>query len=426
MIDIRPKRDYPTCSMLQQSQPQEPVYSVADLTAYIRALLESNENLMSVWVAGEVSNVSRPSSGHVYFTLKDSAASLRCVIWRDQASRLAAPLRDGMALEAHGSVSVYEQGGQYQLYVDGLRAAGEGLLYQEFLRLKAKLEAEGLFAEERKRPLPELPRVVGVITSPTGAALQDILNTLRNRCPLVRVVLAPAAVQGENAPAQLVAALTALNRFVQPDVILLARGGGSLEDLWSFNDERVVRAIAASSAPVISGVGHETDFTLADFAADLRAPTPTAAAVMAVPDKEELSSWLDGQAARLRQELANQIGARHLNLREIDMRLEQQSPRWHIHQGMQRLDDLSLRLRTAVRTGLKTEPARLVSIVSRMDNLDPARVLRRGYALVQDSAGGLIRSLKRVQLGQNVRVSLQDGAFHADVKEIDNADKGEE
>ena len=394
------------------------VYSVTDLTAYIRAVLESNENLANVWVSGEISNLSRPSSGHIYFTLKDISASLRCVIWREQARHLSAALRDGMAVEAHGAVSVYEQGGQYQLYVDGLRAAGEGLLYQEFLRLKAKLEEEGLFDEERKRPLPRLPKVIGVVTSASGAAFQDILNTLRARCPLVEVVLAPVPVQGESAPSLITAAMEALNYSVKPDVIIIGRGGGSLEDLWAFNDERVVRAVAASRAPVISGVGHETDFTLTDFAADLRAPTPTGAAVLAVPDIADLKTELRSSAIQLSQLARDEIDERRYVLAEVVHRLDSLSPRWQVRQGMQRLDDLSLRLAAGIKNHLRTQTARLASISASLKTLDPHNVLRRGYALVRDESGAVAGSILKVKLGQTVNVLLHDGAFDASVKEI--------
>ena len=331
------------------------VYTVSDLTAYVRALLESNENLIDIWVTGEISNLSQPKSGHIYFTLKDINASLRCVIWREQAWRLKGMLKDGMAVEAHGHISVYEQGGQYQLYVDGIQAAGEGLLYQEFLRLKAELEAEGLFDAKRKRPLPRLPQIIGVVTSPTGAALQDMLNTLRERCPLVRVVLAPAAVQGENAPPQIIAAIQSLNRVIMPDVIIVGRGGGSLEDLWAFNDEGVVRAVAASQAPVISGVGHETDFTLTDFAADLRAPTPTGAAVAAVPHITDLEIELSGFDLRLRQGIDTTLSQTMLELSERTHQLDRLSPAWYVRQGMQRLDALDQRISMSMEHYLKSQ-----------------------------------------------------------------------
>ncbi len=400
-----------------------PIYSVSDLTAYIRAVLESNENLANVWVSGEISNLSRPSSGHVYFTLKDANASLRCVIWREQARHLSGVLREGMAVEAHGSVSVYEQGGQYQLYVDGLRAAGEGLLYQEFLRLKAKLEADGLFDEERKRAIPRLPRLVGVVTSPTGAAFQDLLNTLRARCPMVEVVLAPVAVQGDAAPAQIAAALAALNLLVQPDVIIVGRGGGSLEDLWAFNDERVVRAVAASQAPVISGVGHETDFTLTDFAADLRAPTPTGAAVMAVPDRQDLQAELESLRLRLTQDVMDILDKNHYELRDFSHRLDQVSPRWQVLQDMQRLDELSLRITSTMKNILRTESARVLALNARLKTLDPRQVLNRGYALVRSVNGELVTSLQQVKLDSEVDVRLKDGSFGARVTKIDKKDK---
>ena len=394
------------------------IYTVSDLTAYIRALLESNENLMDMWVSGEISNLSQPKSGHVYFTLKDAGASLRCVIWREQAWRLKGALRDGMSVEAHGYISVYEQGGQYQLYVDGLRAAGEGLLYQEFLRLKAELEAEGLFDEARKRPIPRYPRCIGIVTSPTGAALQDMLNTLRGRYPLAEVVIAPATVQGDDAPPQIVHAIEALNRAVKPDVILVARGGGSLEDLWAFNDERVVRAVAASQVPVISGVGHETDFTLTDFAADLRAPTPTGAAVLAVPNVSDLAAELNGWVLRLQQSALETLNRSAITLNEKAHRLERQSPLWRVRQDRQYLDSLGQRLQLHMRHDLQNRRAALNHFSERLTGLDPAHILRRGYALIKDSAGSLITSAKQVKLGQDIAVQLSDGSLDARVQQV--------
>jgi exodeoxyribonuclease VII large subunit len=270
--------------MSQISLFETPRFTVTEFTRRVRRLLEGDAALQDVWVQGEISNFSRPASGHLYFTLKDAGASLRCVMWKGDAIRVRGmPLQDGLSIEAHGKIGVYEPSGQYQLIVDILRPAGEGALYAEFLRLKMLLEAEGLFAPERKRPLPNFPRTIGIVTSSTGAALRDMLNVLRRRLPLAEVVLAASPVQGTEAPPALVLALQKLNTLVKPDVILLARGGGSIEDLWAFNDERVVRAVVASNAPVITGVGHETDFTLVDFASDLRAPTPTAAAELATP-----------------------------------------------------------------------------------------------------------------------------------------------
>lgn len=405
--------------MLENIDTQDQVYSVSDLTAYIRALLESNENLMGIWVAGEISNLSRPVSGHIYFTLKDDGAALRCVIWREHAQRLSSALRDGLAVEAHGAVSVYEQGGQYQLYVDGLRAAGEGVLFQEFLRLKEKLDAEGLFDEARKRPIPQRPQTIGIVTSATGAALQDMLNTLRARFPLVQVVIAPCAVQGEHAPQQIVDALSALNRYVQPDVIIIGRGGGSLEDLWAFNDERVVRAVAGSSAPIISGVGHETDFTLTDFAADLRAPTPTGAAVLAVPDRQDVDSQLISWQYLLEQLVMEGVKDRKSDLLEIAHRFEQHSPNWYVRQGMQRVDDIAQRLHTAMQTCMRSQTAQLEALVNRLAALDPGQILKRGYALVYDSQGRLQISVEQLKLNQMIRMLFQDGTAHAQINDIE-------
>ena len=399
------------------------ILTVSQLNRVLHQILESEPILQNLWVSGEISNFSRPSSGHIYFTLKDSQASIRCVMWKTSAARLNFAPREGLAVEAHGYINIYEVSGQLQLYVDTLRPAGEGALYQEFMRLKAKLEADGLFDEERKRAIPRLPRLVGVVTSPTGAAFQDLLNTLRARCPMVEVVLAPVAVQGDAAPAQIAAALAALNLLVQPDVIIVGRGGGSLEDLWAFNDERVVRAVAASQAPVISGVGHETDFTLTDFAADLRAPTPTGAAVMAVPDRQDLQAELESLRLRLTQDVMDILDKNHYELRDFSHRLDQVSPRWQVLQDMQRLDELSLRITSTMKNILRTESARVLALNARLKTLDPRQVLNRGYALVRSVNGELVTSLQQVKLDSEVDVRLKDGSFGARVTKIDKKDK---
>ena len=393
-------------------------YSVSDLNAYIRALLESNENLMDIWVAGEVSNLSKPRSGHIYFTLKDMDASVRCVIWRVHANRLAGAFSDGMRVEVHGYVSVYEGGGQYQLYVDGIRAVGEGRLYQEFLLLKDKLAAEGIFEDNRKRPIPPQPKLIGIVTSPTAAALQDMLKSLLSRFPMVDVVLSPASVQGEAAPAEIVKALERLNKLIHPDVILIGRGGGSLEDLWAFNDEQVVRAVAASEAPVISGVGHETDFTLTDFAADLRAPTPTGAAVMAVPDISDIYILLNGWNLLLEQTMVNVLEQQRYKLIERKNGLDLLSPGWQIKQRMQRLDNSSLRMDFFVNRYFLQQRQQLELTEEKIISYDPRHVLGRGYALVEDKDGSVITTIKRVQLGQDISVHVSDGTISADVTEV--------
>ncbi|MDO9130181.1 MAG: exodeoxyribonuclease VII large subunit [Anaerolineales bacterium] len=388
-------------------------WTVADLTRYLRQLLESNEALQNIWVQGEISNLSRPSSGHLYFTLKDSTASLRCVMWRSDVTRLRLALQDGMAVEVHGGIRVYGPQGQYQLQADAIRPLGEGALYQEFLRLKALLEAEGLFDLERKRAIPELPRRIGIVTSTSGAALRDMLNTLRRRYPLADVILAASPVQGDEAPSGLVAALQNLNRVAQPDVILLARGGGSIEDLWAFNDERVVRAIVASEAPVITGVGHETDFTLADFAADLRAPTPSAAAELATPVTIlDLQAGLTLSTSRLEVAIYALFDGQRglLDGRQSSLRFF--SPLRRVQTERQRLDDLSRRGNAAQVHRLALEASQLKGLERRLSALNPLAVLSRGYAVVTHKQNDkIVSSASSVKTGEDLNVRVADGNF---------------
>jgi len=402
--------------MSQPSLFASVTWTVSRLTQHIRTLLESDVVLQDVWVQGEISNLGRPASGHIYFTLKDAGASLRGVMWKGDARRLTLPLQDGIEIEAHGHIGVYEPQGQYQFYADLIRPLGEGLLYQEFLRLKALLEAEGLFDPERKRPIPELPRLIGIVTSATGAALRDMLNTLRRRLPLVEVILAATPVQGAEAPPQLVSALAALNLF-RPDVILLARGGGSIEDLWAFNDERVVRAVVASNVPVISGVGHETDFTLCDFAADLRAPTPTAAAELATPITiTDLSAYLRGMKTRLAASTLSLLAAHQNGLAASAARLRFVSPLRRIQTDRQRLDDFARRELSALQHRLALDDSRLKGYERRLESLNPLAVLGRGYALVTRHADGkLVSQVGQVKAGDEIQIRVSDGAFDAAV-----------
>ena len=393
-------------------------WTVTDLTRYIRQLLDEDDTLQDVRVQGEISNFSRPASGHLYFTLKDSSAALRCVMWRNNAARLQFAPRDGVAVEAHGAISLYEAGGQYQLYADQLRPAGEGALYQEFLRLKARLEAEGLFDLERKRPIPTWPHCIGIITSPTGAALRDMLNTLSRRYPLVRVVLAPSPVQGDEAPPGIVTALETLSHIVQPDVILLARGGGSIEDLWAFNDERVARAIAASNAPVICGVGHETDFTIADFVADLRAPTPTAAAELATPDQIELRTSLVDLDERLKRAALGGIAAHQWTLQTVKSRLLLHSPHPRLRSDRQRVDELANRIHLAATHRLKVETTHLQGLAHQLESLSPRAVMERGFAVLLTEDGQHIRSITQVSPGARLQAQLHDGSLTARVDEL--------
>lgn len=407
-------------SFFQQSQTP---FTIFEITAHIRDLMETDVTLQDLWAQGEVSNLSRPKSGHMYFTLKDDKASLRCVMWRNQVARLAYLPQDGDQVEAHGTISVYEVSGQYQLYADMVRPAGEGQLYQEFLQLKEKLESEGLFDEERKRPIPARPKRIGIVTSPTGAALRDMLNILHRRYPLVEVVLSPAAVQGEAAPDELIAALNRLNGYAKPDVILLGRGGGSIEDLWAFNHEGLARAIVASKAPVISGVGHETDFTITDFVADLRAPTPTAAAELAVPDQMELHTSLLETHLYLAQLMAAQVSERRWQLNEWHNRLLWLSPQHRLRMQRQRLDEVAARAAATVRHHLQLQQARLAGTHQRLNALSPQGVLQRGFAVVTKDDGSLVSRRDHVQRGDALRIRVQDGQINAEVKEKDEGEK---
>jgi exodeoxyribonuclease VII large subunit len=385
-------------------------WTVSKLTFYIRKLLEENEVLQDVWVQGEVSNLSRPASGHVYFTLKDANAALKCVMWKTSAARLRMGLQDGMEVEVHGRIGVYEVSGQYQLYADQIRPVGEGALYQEFMRLKAMLEAEGLFDSERKRLIPIFPHKIGIVTSATGAALRDMLNTLRRRLPLVEVVLAPSPVQGVEAPPALVKALQSLI-LQSPDVILLARGGGSIEDLWAFNDERVVRAVAMSTVPIICGVGHETDFTLCDFAADLRAPTPTAAAELATQiTMIDLRASLQNYRTRLVSATLNFLAEQKTSLVSLVSQLRYVSPDRRIQSERQRVDELTRRAHSSLFHHLQLQVAHVKGMQRRLEALNPNAVLARGYAVVTRKDDGSVVS-RVEQAGEEMNVRVSDGEF---------------
>lgn len=398
--------------MNQPSLFQVRRWSVTELTRHLRRLLESDVSLQDAWVQGEISNLSRPASGHIYFTLKDSGAALKCVIWKGDAMRLRGiPMQDGLSIEAHGKIGVYEPGGQYQLYVDIVRPAGEGALFAEYLRLKALLEAEGLFASERKREIPQFPRKIGILTSATGAALRDMLNTLQRRMPLAEVILAPSAVQGEAAPLELVAGLQKLNELIQPDVILIARGGGSIEDLWAFNDERVVRAVAGSAAPVICGVGHETDFTLSDFAADLRAPTPTAAAELATGISiNDLAGFVHNAAAQLGSAMLTVLDEKQRALDEINGRMRYVSPVRRLLTERQRVDDAEQRMARALNQRLKLESAHIKGLSQRLESLNPLAILRRGYAVVTlTGSGEVVLTANQAPVDSDLRVQIAEG-----------------
>jgi exodeoxyribonuclease VII large subunit len=392
------------------------IYRVSQITAYIKELFDSDYALQDLWLEGEVSNYSRATSGHVYFTLKDEEAQIRCVMWRSQVERQAHLPQSGEAIIAHGRISVYEAGGQYQLYVDDIQPAGAGLLYLQFEALKERLAAEGLFDAERKRPLPHFPHRLGVVTSPTAAALRDIVNVLRRRYPLVEVVLFPTLVQGDEAPSQIVAAIEALNEYTDVDAIIVARGGGSLEDLCAFNDERVARAIYASQVPIVTGVGHETDFTIADFVADVRAPTPSAAAEVAVPDRQELRGSVESWQGRLAQLMRGRIEEERRTLQYREQVLRRFSPQARIDSYRQRIDDLIHSALAGLKHRLALARERLRTLDSQLQTLSPLATLERGYAIARHlDTGKVVRSVAQVVAGDQLEVRVSDGHFESTV-----------
>jgi len=367
------------------------VYTVAQITGYLRDVLESDGVLANIWISGEVSNLSGSSAGHLYFTLKDEASQMRCVLFNRK--RLSVEMENGIAVVAHGRISLYEVSGAVQLYVDMIQPTGVGILHMEFERLKAKLAEEGLFEPARKRHLPAFPERIGIVTSPGGAVLHDITNIISRRYPLVELVLAPTTVQGESAVPGIINALNALNDRGDIDVIIIARGGGSIEDLWAFNDEKVARAIYSSKAPVISGVGHDTDFTIADFVADKRAPTPSAAAELAVPHRDEIETRLQNYIATMAASLSNSI-QRH----------------------RQHADDLSATISTQVKNGISVNIEKLRGQELKLYSLSPLATLERGYALVQSHANGeVISNISQVKRGDMIKVQVSDGQFNSRV-----------
>lgn len=395
-------------------QPDDPM-TVSEVTARVKDLLEGDEVLADVRVAGEIGNISRPASGHVYFTLKDGQSQIKCAMWRQQAQRLRAVPKQGDAVVARGRVGVYERDGAYQLYVEALVQQGAGDLHAEFERLKQMLADEGLFDQARKRPLPAFPRRLGVVTSSSGAAFQDILNVLRRRYPLVEVMLAHTLVQGVEAPAMIVQAidrLCALPDDAKPDVILVARGGGSLEELWAFNDERVARVIANCPIPVVSGVGHEIDFTLADFAADLRAPTPSAAAELMTPDIEELKQAVDELSVMMKRDVLSQIGNARSQVMSLWRALRHLSPASAIEQQRRQLDALRERMIAARRHQIDLRRLQLDGLRSALNALGPQATLARGYAIVLRD-GAVVKHAGDVNAGDALTIQLSDGTIAA-------------
>ena len=399
-------------------------FSVAEVTAYIRELLSLDDQLQDLWITGEISNLTRAASGHWYFTIKDGSAQLKCVMWRSMAERQTMTPRNGDAVLVHGAIGVYEAQGAYQLYADLIRPMGIGDLYAQFERLKAKLEEEGLFDSERKRPIPQFPRVIGIVTSADAAAFQDVQNVLRRRYPMASVVLSACLVQGDNAPADICRALERMATYGEVDVILLVRGGGSIEDLWAFNNEQVARMIVASRVPVISGVGHETDFTIADFAADLRAPTPSAAAELATPNIEDLRYAVRALDEHLQRTLDNCLQTLRDDLAINQRSLRHVSPVAQLRSYRQRVDDWHERLLKAERGRLALWRERLGARTGALHAANPAAILARGYAIVYRSDDGRqVASSGQVKPGTGLTIQLHDGELKARVEDKDSHER---
>ncbi|MBN1681027.1 MAG: exodeoxyribonuclease VII large subunit [Anaerolineae bacterium] len=392
-------------------------YTVYELTIYIRDLFDLDPRLQDVWIEGEISNFKRAASGHLYFTLKDDQSELPCVMWRWQAEQLVMDPRHGDAVLAHGRIAVYEARGQYQLYCDLIQPAGVGELNRQFELLKARLDAEGLFDADRKRPVPAYPRQIGIVTSPTTAAFQDIQNVIWRRYPVVELILSPTLVQGQDAPPQIVAAIERLNAFSEVDVIVVARGGGSLEDLWCFNDESVVRAVAASRIPVVTGVGHEIDFTLVDFAADQRAPTPSAAAELVTPDGDALRLAVRERHNALRLAADAFFAGQRQAIEHNRQNLRRVSPLTRLHSARQRLDELSGRSSLLAQHSFDRRRDRLQAVAQALNAANPASLLQRGYAIVtRESDGHRLASVQDAAEGTWLQIALHDGRLKATVR----------
>ena len=394
-------------------------FSITQLNEYVRMLLDGNAVLSDIWIKGEISNFTNHRTGHMYFSVKDAGATVRVVMFKAHAARLRFEPRDGMKVLLHGRVSAYVPGGQYQFYADCMEADGLGSLYLAFEQCKARLEAEGLFDPARKKPIPRMPKRVGIITSPTGAAIRDIINVTGRRYPQGELLIFPSLVQGEQAPAYLAGGIRYFNRARNVDVIIIGRGGGSIEDLWAFNDERLAREIAACEIPVISAVGHETDFTICDFVADLRAPTPSAAAELVFPDRLALKAELDARLARIGALTQSGVQARRRQLQTLAASRALRSPAMVLAEKQMRIDELWVRLQNASGQMLARKQQALGASVGKLEALSPLAVLQRGYAVAADERGEVATSADAFAPGQPITVRFADGAVHATVDSIE-------
>lgn len=393
------------------------VYTVKQVNSYIKNMFTQDFMLNRIYVKGEVSNCKYHTSGHIYFSLKDESGTIACVMFAGQRGGLSFHMREGQQIIVLGSVNVYERTGSYQFYAQEIRLDGEGTLYEKYQMLKQELEEMGMFAPEYKKAIPRYAKRIGVVTAPTGAAVRDIMNISARRNPYVQLLLYPAQVQGEGAKESIVRGIRMLETK-NVDVIIVGRGGGSIEDLWAFNDECVARAIFDCQVPVISAVGHETDVTIADYVADLRAPTPSAAAELAVWDYRQLQGYLDECRLRMNRSMTGTIRINRLRLKELDVRLSYLHPRHKLQDQQQRLIELEEELRTLMRDRVKEARHRLAIQIEKLNGLSPVRKLNQGFAYVEEADGGVVKSIRQVEKGDELTVYVTDGLIRTSVKAV--------
>nr|WP_288665664.1 exodeoxyribonuclease VII large subunit [uncultured Dorea sp.] len=393
------------------------VYTVKQVNSYIKNMFTQDFMLNRIYVKGEVSNCKYHTSGHIYFSLKDESGTIACVMFAGQRGGLSFHMREGQQIIVLGSVNVYERTGSYQLYAQEIRLDGEGTLYEKYQMLKQELEEMGMFAPEYKKAIPRYAKRIGVVTAPTGAAVRDIMNISARRNPYVQLLLYPAQVQGEGAKESIVRGIRMLETK-NVDVIIVGRGGGSIEDLWAFNDECVARAIFDCQVPVISAVGHETDVTIADYVADLRAPTPSAAAELAVWDYRQLQGYLDECRLRMNRSMTGTIRINRLRLKELDVRLSYLHPRHKLQDQQQRLIELEEELRTLMKDRVKEARHRLAIQIEKLNGLSPVRKLNQGFAYVEEADGGVVKSIRQVEKSDELTVYVTDGLIRTSVKAV--------
>jgi len=393
------------------------IFTVGELTSYIKNLLESDRKLTNLWVRGEISNLTHHASGHTYFSLKDKESQIRCVLFKRNNEHLNFALEHGMKIIVRGNMEVYEPHGQYSIIIEEIQPDGLGALNLAFIQLKNKLEKEGLFSDKYKKPLPKFPKIIGIVTSSTGAAIQDILNIIKRRYPLVKILIAPTAVQGKEAAISIVESIKLINELSYVDVIILGRGGGSLEDLWCFNEEIVARAIFESEIPIISAVGHETDFTIADFVADYRAPTPSAAAEKVVPDIQELYEIIKNFRIRNIQAIRYVVELHKSNVKQILNRPVFKRPFDRIHSYYRELDHTFYKLQTVTVKNTTSKRKELEIMESKTFALSPTSILKRGYSIIMKD-NNIVKSFSDVKLQDNINVILHNGKLDAQVKKI--------